>query len=88
MSESSIYQQLHDLTEKFSAGLPDQLGAIESAWTLIWRVGWESATVDSLIMQSHSLAGTAGSLGFKHIAQAANELQVLLKNLARFRKGK
>ncbi len=80
MSESSIHQQLHELTEKFSAGLPDQLGAIESAWTLIWRVGWESATVDSLIMQSHSLAGTAGSLGFKHIAQAANELQVLLKN--------
>ena len=81
MNDQSIYQKLQDLTEQFTTGLPAQLGVLEFAWTQIWREGWDASMLDRLILQSHSLAGTSSSLGFKRIAQSANELQVLLKNI-------
>jgi diguanylate cyclase (GGDEF)-like protein/PAS domain S-box-containing protein len=83
MDDETIYQQLQILTQKFTDDLPDQLGKFEASWTKIWREGRQSSTLDNLIQQAHSLAGTSGSLGFKRIAETANKLQILLKNYAK-----
>jgi diguanylate cyclase (GGDEF)-like protein/PAS domain S-box-containing protein len=78
--EQSYGEQLRALSLKFTDGLPEQLGALEAAWTRIYRTGWELGTLNDLIQQVHAMAGAASSLGFKGIAQSANELQVILIN--------
>jgi diguanylate cyclase (GGDEF)-like protein/PAS domain S-box-containing protein len=78
--DQELVQQLRQLTEEFIAGLPVQMGAIETAWTRIWRNNGESHSLTPLIQQVHSVAGSAGSLGFERIARASNELLALLKN--------
>jgi diguanylate cyclase (GGDEF)-like protein/PAS domain S-box-containing protein len=73
--------QLQELSKSFIASLPEQMGTIETNWARIWREGWNSPAIDSLIHQAHSLAGAAGSLGFQQIYKAASQLQIGLQNV-------
>ena len=79
--DRDLVRQLQELTREFIADLPGQLGAIEAVWVRICREGWESSGVEDLKKRIHSLAGTAGSLGFEQITLACNALQAEFKNI-------
>ncbi|NMB89628.1 MAG: diguanylate cyclase, partial [Chloroflexi bacterium] len=79
MKEQDLENQLRSLTDTFLSSLPEQLGAIEAAWVRTWREGLDSAALNDMQQRVHSLAGSAGSLGFDQAASAARELQAILQ---------
>ncbi len=80
-NDKDLETQLRSLTQEFVAGLPEQWGGIEIAWTRVWLDGREIPAFEQLLQQVHSLAGAAGTLGFMQIAQAASQLQGELRSI-------
>ena len=81
--DQDLFLELQRLSQEFLTGLPARSGAIETAWARLWREDLNSTTIDTLVQESHSLAGVASSLGFEQIALAANELQSLFKTFGK-----
>jgi diguanylate cyclase (GGDEF)-like protein/PAS domain S-box-containing protein len=74
-----LMNRLADITHEFLAGLPEQLGGIEAAWVRLQRQGWQAQARQPVSQQLHALSGTAASLGFEAIAEAARRLDELLQ---------
>jgi HPt (histidine-containing phosphotransfer) domain-containing protein len=74
-----LMNRLANITHEFLAGLPEQLGGIEAAWVRLQRQGWQAQARQPVSQQLHALSGTAASLGFEAIAEAARRLDELLQ---------
>ena len=81
MDDQTFEKQILAITQEFVQNLPEKAGAMESAWTQVWREGWTSPAVEQLARIAHSLTGAAGSLGFRKIEQASRSLQAALQEI-------
>lgn len=61
----------------FGLALPDRVSQIEASWQEVGQVGHDSAALTDFERLAHSLAGTAGTLGFAAVGRAAGVVEQL-----------
>lgn len=61
----------------YRRALPEKLAQLQALWDALER-GAAPAALSSLERQAHTLAGTAGTLGFRELGLAARALEELL----------
>jgi len=61
----------------YRRALPGKVSQLQAAWTAL-APGAASAALGELERQAHTLAGTAGTLGFRELGLAARSLEELL----------
>ncbi len=72
-----LEKRMAELSERFTAEIPTRLNRIEtSVETYLGDRTYES--LESVILHSHKLAGSAGSFGYHALAAAARELELFL----------
>ena len=59
--------------------MPEKVRQIEASWCLAASGGGEANTLAELERLAHTLAGTAGTLGFAAAGQAAKALELLVQ---------
>jgi diguanylate cyclase (GGDEF)-like protein len=65
---------LAGLRQRFIARYPDRVAQLASGWSEAERGGWLEDDMRALHRSAHGLVGTAGSLGFTGVAEAAHRL--------------
>jgi diguanylate cyclase (GGDEF)-like protein len=78
---SKKYTKLEALRAAFAAALPGRLGAITACWRLIEAANTRNDAHAELTILAHSLAGSAGSFGFRRLGEKAKELEEALAQL-------
>ncbi len=61
----------------YQRALPEKLAQLQASW-LALEPGVAPPSLGALERQAHTLAGTAGTLGFREVGTAARALEVLL----------
>jgi len=64
---------------KYALSLPVKVGQIEAHWRFVGSGGDEAGSLAELERLAHTLAGTAGTLGFELTGQAAKALELLVQ---------
>lgn len=59
--------------------MPDKLAQLEALWQAVDAGGPSAPPLADLERQAHTLAGTAGTLGFRELSLAARALELLLE---------
>lgn len=78
---SEAIERFQQLQAQFESALPDKLQAIAGLWAqLKQQSDYDAATAESLCRAIHSLAGTAGTFGYKALGKKAKELEQQLVN--------
>lgn len=71
-------ERLATLRRQFGEALPARIAALRARWEALCAA-WDPATAAELHRQAHSLAGTAGTMGYPEVGHAARMLERLLK---------
>jgi len=78
---SAVAAKLRTLQDAFAAQLPERLAAIEQAWSALRSTDKTSAPNHDLSRLIHSLAGAAGTFGYRRLGEQARELEIALSAL-------
>lgn len=82
-SPQQLFQQFLDAQRaEYGRSLPGKVAQIEALWRLAAGAGPEPGSMVQLERLAHTLAGTAGTLGFVATGQAARALELLLQQEA------
>jgi len=63
---------------EYRSALPGKIQEIQERWSAVVAAVDATQPLNDLRRLAHSLAGTAGTLGFREVGQAAKALEVLL----------
>lgn len=75
-----LFQQFLDQQRAaYGRNLPGKIGQIEALWRVAAAAGSETASRVQLERLAHTLAGTAGTLGFVAAGRAARALELLVQ---------
>lgn len=75
-----LFQQfLNEQRSEYGRSLPEKVGQIEALWRLAAASEAEAESRLQLERLAHTLAGTAGTLGFVAVGQAAKALELLVQ---------
>lgn len=80
MSQQSVQETLQALRREYAASLNQKIATIESQCRALARE-WDSEPARLLQENTHQLAGSAGSYGFREVSRVAAELDGLLRTL-------
>lgn len=72
---------LDEQRNEYGRSLPGKVGQIESLWRVAVSGGLEGESLAQLERLAHTLAGTAGTLGFVAAGQAAKALELLVQQI-------
>lgn len=75
----SILRQIHELTDKYLAGLPKRLNDIDSAWQQLQHVNWDAKVLARMSENVHKLTGSGAMYGFGQISSKARQLELFLQ---------
>jgi chemotaxis protein histidine kinase CheA len=64
---------------EYRSALPGKVQEIQQQWAAVVAAADASQALNDLRRLAHSLAGTAGTLGFREVGQAAKALEALLE---------
>ena len=67
--------ELGRLRDKFAAGFPQRLQALEDSWAALLDAAWDINQARAFHRTVHGLVGTAGSLGFVAVSRSARLLE-------------
>jgi HPt (histidine-containing phosphotransfer) domain-containing protein len=70
---------LDEQRSEYGRSLPGKVGQIEAHWRFVASGRGDADTLAELERLAHTLAGTAGSLGFTAAGQAAKALELLVQ---------
>ena len=70
---------LDEQRSEYGRSLPGKVRQIEAHWRFVASGGAEADTLAELLRLAHTLAGTAGTLGFAAAGQAAKALELLVQ---------
>ena len=70
---------LDEQRSEYGRSLPGKVGQIEAHWRFVASGRGDAGTLAELERLAHTLAGTAGSLGFTAAGQAAKALELLMQ---------
>lgn len=86
MGKDTLQKQLDELRLEYKRKLPKRITEIEESW-LAWMVGgWSQETLKKFYQLIHTLSGTSGTFGYTALSNAANILEIYLKNFLKYRK--
>lgn len=71
---------LDEQRSEYGRSLPDKVRQIEARWRFVASSGGEANSFAELERLAHTLAGTAGTLGFAAASQAAKALELLVQH--------
>ena len=71
---------LDEQRSDYGRSLPDKVRQIEARWRFVASSGGEANSFAELERLAHTLAGTAGTLGFAAASQAAKALELLVQH--------
>ena len=74
---------LDEQRNEYGRSLPGKVGQIEALWRVVASGGGECEPLAELERLAHTLAGTAGTLGFAAAGQAAKALELLVQRAGR-----
>jgi periplasmic divalent cation tolerance protein len=79
MQQQAFQKFLDDQRAEYRRQLPEKMAQIQTLWQAV-AAGGEAAVpaLADLERMAHTLAGTAGTLGFREAGLAAKELELLL----------
>ena len=72
---SNAQQKISELKEAYINALPDKLADLNRSWLAVINESSDPAHLESLRVNSHKLAGSAGSYGLKEISNSAREFE-------------
>ncbi|GAB3481026.1 Hpt domain-containing protein [Polaromonas eurypsychrophila] len=82
-TQQQLFQQfLDEQRREYGRSLPGKLGQIEAQWRLAAAVPSAAEPLAQLERLAHTLAGTAGTLGYMATGHAAKALELLLQEAA------
>ena len=70
--------KLQKLRKAYTAGLAERLAGIAQCWALVRQSPEDSSNVRELHRQVHSMAGSAGTFGYRRLGQAARNLEKII----------
>ncbi|HYD59605.1 MAG TPA: diguanylate cyclase [Noviherbaspirillum sp.] len=88
--EAALDASLKAIEEAYVAGLPDRLNEIENCLQRSLDEPETAAHYDALVLQLHSLAGSAGTFGFSELGFRATDIEISLNTFikqAKYDKG-
>ncbi|MFI5443898.1 Hpt domain-containing protein [Polaromonas sp. UC242_47] len=77
--QEAFQQFLDQQRADYRRALPDKLAQLEALWQAVDAGGPSAPPLADLERQAHTLAGTAGTLGFRELSLAARALELLLE---------
>lgn len=75
--QEQFQQFLDQQRAEYKRALPEKLAHLQTLWAAV-DAGAAPPALAELERQAHTLAGTAGTLGFREVGLAAKALEVLL----------
>ncbi|HEY1150074.1 MAG TPA: Hpt domain-containing protein [Pseudoduganella sp.] len=79
--DPAFQDRLQALRDKYAASIPERLQAVADALALCRGAGEGSQHVEQLHHALHSIAGSAGSFGFKSLGDDARRLEQQIRAL-------
>jgi len=83
-ADAEFFGRLAELNDKFAAGLPQTLGRLAAARAAFDTAGPQPALVAEMHAILHTLAGSAGTFGFRVLGQQARMLEQRLRVFTTF----
>ena len=77
--QEAFQQFLDQQRADYQRTLPDKLTQLQALWQAVDAGGPNAPPLVDLERQAHTLAGTAGTLGFRELSLAARALELLLE---------
>lgn len=78
--DPSIQAQLEEFARRYREQLPAKFGEIAAAWRAL-QSSWDQDTAETLYRTVHNMAGAAGTMGLRHVGDAARTVEQRLKPL-------
>jgi HPt (histidine-containing phosphotransfer) domain-containing protein len=79
--DPAFHDRLQALRDKYAASIPERLQAVADALALCKEGGGSAQCIDQLHHALHSIAGSAGSFGFKSLGDDARRVEQQVRAL-------
>jgi HPt (histidine-containing phosphotransfer) domain-containing protein len=77
----SHQREFEELRRAYLRELPEKIGAMRTAATVVATEGWDRATVESLYHLAHRMAGSSGLYHLSALSRSAGALEGVAKRL-------
>ncbi|MDW5440971.1 Hpt domain-containing protein [Polaromonas sp. SM01] len=77
--QEAFQQFLDQQRADYQRALPEKIAQVQMLWQAVDAGGPSAPPLVDLERQAHTLAGTAGTLGFREVSVAARALELLLE---------